>query len=101
MPSWIRNSMIVVVKAGRSPSTPPDRAPADCPAIPISPVESYRHLIYWITIIEYNLKAEPARRVPETYLAGLRASSDDCFQDRRCRRRQAAPPAAQRERRRT
>jgi hypothetical protein len=32
------------------------------PGHPISPVESYRHLIYWITIIEYNLKARAGPR---------------------------------------
>src|SRR5690349_5524348 len=63
MPSWIRNSMIVVFKTGRSPSRL-RAGPWFGPAIPNSPVESYRHLIYWITIIEYNLKGRNSREGP-------------------------------------
>jgi DNA-binding MarR family transcriptional regulator len=50
--------MIVVFKTGRSPSHRADRDPEGPSDRPITAVETgSRYLIWWITIIEYNLKA--------------------------------------------
>src|SRR5215475_12903079 len=79
MPSWIRNSRIVEFKTGRSPSRLR-------PSMAWSPQLNWAgYLIWWITIIKYNLKgggdgAGPLR------LAGLQVTRDDCFQDRHDRR---------------
>jgi hypothetical protein len=53
--------MIVVFKTGRSPfTTGPAAAFYEGAADPITAVETgCRYLIWWITIINYNLKARP------------------------------------------
>jgi hypothetical protein len=53
--------MIVMFKAGRSPSTTGRAGPF--PAVEFG----LRNLIWWITIIEYNLKAAKGR--PRTFSA--------------------------------
>src|SRR5579872_3395931 len=56
MPSWIRNSMIVVFKSGCSPSMRcgEPRIRGDHPAAAVE--IGCGCLVWWITIIEYNLK---------------------------------------------
>jgi hypothetical protein len=50
--------MIVVFKTGRSPQASAARGFNRPPGRPISAVEkACRYLIWWITIIKYNLKA--------------------------------------------
>jgi hypothetical protein len=50
--------MIVVFKTGRSPQALGRARPSGAAAHPITAVEkACRYLIWWITIIKYNLKA--------------------------------------------
>jgi hypothetical protein len=63
MPSCSRNSMIVVFKTWRSPSgVGPISTLRGQQADPISAVERHRYLVYFITIIKYNLKARAVSR---------------------------------------
>jgi hypothetical protein len=64
--------MIVVFKTGRSPSLVQPLACEPPPGRPITAVEKCRrHLIWWITIIEYNLKADRDFRADRLQPSGI------------------------------
>jgi hypothetical protein len=52
MPSWIRNSRIVEFKTGRSPS----RFGPSTGTVRSPQLNWAGYLVWWITIIKYNLK---------------------------------------------